>query len=153
MAIRIHQHVGSFVLLATMFRDAEVHEALARLGYTPCINRKLCLVSCPAGAIETGGRFHFSACYDHNDRSFMGCFADFVEDIVESRDLHDFRDRVPLSEAVTTWQALAKNPATRPPTAWRSAPRATTGSCPRLLRLPADDLPAGPSEGLGGIEG
>ena len=47
---------------------------------------------------------------DHNYREFMTGFADFVEDVVDSRGRQDFRDRVPQHKAVLTWQSLAYKP-------------------------------------------
>lgn len=106
----IHPRFGSFVLLGTVITSAVFDEAPTPLAFDPCLGCKLCVAACPVGAIEPDGEFHFSACYDHNYREFMTGFSDFVEDVVESRDKHEFRDKVPLNEVVTTWQSLAYGP-------------------------------------------
>jgi Fe-S-cluster-containing hydrogenase component 2 len=106
----IHPRLGSFVLLGTVLTTAEVEAAPAPLTFDPCVKCKLCVAACPVGAIEPDGSFRFSACYDHNYREFMTGFSDFVEAAVESKKKHEFRDRVSLSETVTTWQSLANEP-------------------------------------------
>ncbi len=106
----IHPRFGSFVLLGTVLTSAEIREQPAPLTFDPCVDCKLCVAACPVGAIEPGGAFRFSACYDHNYREFMTGFTDFVEDVVESKSKHEFRDRVPLNEAVSMWQSLAYKP-------------------------------------------
>jgi hypothetical protein len=60
-----------------------------------------------ANGIGADGAFNFSACYTHNYREFMGGFADWVENIADSRDGKDYRRRVKDSETVSTWQSLA----------------------------------------------
>jgi epoxyqueuosine reductase QueG/putative sterol carrier protein len=106
----IHPRFGSFILLGTVFTSAEIAGQPTRLDFNPCLTCKLCVAACPVGAIESDGQFRFSACYDHNYREFMTGFTDFVEEVVESKSKHDFRDRVPLNEAVSTWQSLANKP-------------------------------------------
>lgn len=106
----IHPRLGSFVLLGTVLTSAEVPEPSAPLSFNPCVDCKLCVAACPVGAIEPDGEFRFSACYDHNYREFMTGFSDFIEAAVESKNKHDFRDRVTLSETVATWQSLANEP-------------------------------------------
>lgn len=106
----IHPRLGSFVLLGTVLTAAEVEESPPPLTFDPCVGCKLCVAACPVGAIEPSGAFRFSACYDHNYREFMTGFSDFVEAVVESRDKHELRDRVSLSETMTTWQSLASEP-------------------------------------------
>ncbi|NDD31236.1 MAG: 4Fe-4S ferredoxin [Proteobacteria bacterium] len=128
----IHPRFGSFIVLGTVITNAELapepsltvpHQGGATEGpagegpgrpapleFNPCVNCKLCVAACPVGAIEPDGGFRFSACYDHNYREFMTGFGDFVEHVVESRNKHDFRDRVSASETVATWQSLAFRP-------------------------------------------
>jgi NAD-dependent dihydropyrimidine dehydrogenase PreA subunit len=106
----IHPRFGSFILLGTVITAAAIEGEPAPLAFDPCVTCKLCVAACPVGAIEPDGAFRFSACYDHNYRDFMTGFTDFVEEVVESRDRHDFRERVPLNEAMSTWQSLAYKP-------------------------------------------
>ena len=106
----IHPQFGSFVLLGTVLTSAEIQGEPAPLTFNPCVDCKLCVAACPVGAIEPEGAFRFSACYDHNYREFMTGFTDFVEEVAESKSKNDFRDRVPLHEAVSMWQSLSYKP-------------------------------------------
>jgi putative sterol carrier protein len=68
------------------------------------------VAACPVGAIEPDGGFRFSACYDHNYREFMTGFGDFMEEVADSRDRKDLRERVSISETASMWQSLAYKP-------------------------------------------
>jgi len=69
-----------------------------------------CAAARPVGAIGADGAFNFSACYAHNYREFMGGFADSVENIADSRDGKDYRQRMKDSESVSMWQSLGFGP-------------------------------------------
>ena len=75
--------------------------------YNPCLECKLCVAACPTGAISSDGQFDFSACYTHNYREFMGGFTDWVENVVNSRNARDYRQKVSDPETVSLWQSLS----------------------------------------------
>jgi ferredoxin len=89
----IHEKFGNFILLGTILVDAEVSESSQPINYNPCLECKLCVAACPVGAISPAGDFHFSACYTHNYREFMGGFTDWVEQVADSKNARDYRQR------------------------------------------------------------
>ena len=103
----IHPKLGNFILLGTVLVDATVTEYSDRIAYNPCLECKLCVAACPTGAIRPDGEFNFSACYTHNYREFMGGFNDWVENIADSKDAHDYRKKVSGAETVSMWQSLS----------------------------------------------
>ena len=106
----IHPRFGNFILLGTILVGAEISAYSRELDYNPCLECKLCVAACPVGAIGADGAFNFSSCYTHNYREFMGGFADWVENIADSRDGKDYRRRVKDSESVSMWQSLGFGP-------------------------------------------
>lgn len=103
----IHPKFGNFILLGTVLVDAEVSEYSHPIDYNPCLECKLCVATCPTGAIGSDGSFNFAACYTHNYREFMGGFNDWVEKIAASASVLDHRKKVSGAETVSMWQSLS----------------------------------------------
>jgi hypothetical protein len=62
---------------------------------------------CPVGAIHPDGKFDFLACLTHNYREFLGGFQDWVEGVVSSKDVKEYRSKFRDSETVSMWQSLS----------------------------------------------
>jgi NAD-dependent dihydropyrimidine dehydrogenase PreA subunit len=103
----IHPEFGNFILLGTIFIDAEIDEYSRPVDYNPCLSCMLCVAACPTGAIGADGEFNFSACYTHNYREFMGGFTDWVETVADSGGRGAYRGKVSDQETVSMWQSLS----------------------------------------------
>lgn len=103
----IHPKFGNFVILGTVLVAAEVDRESRPIDFNPCLSCKLCVAACPVGAIKPDGRFDGSACLTHNYREFMGGFTDWVEQIADSRNAKEYRQRVTDSESASMWQSLS----------------------------------------------
>ncbi|MGM0883657.1 MAG: SCP2 sterol-binding domain-containing protein [Bacillota bacterium] len=103
----IHPKFGNFILLGAVMMDARVNKEDRPIDYNPCLECKLCVSACPVGAIGADGQFNFSSCATHNYREFMGGFSDFVETVVDSKNVKEYRNEVPLTETTSWWQSLS----------------------------------------------
>ena len=106
----IHPKFGSFILLGTVILEQEVTALTQPLDYNPCFECKLCVVTCPTGAIKSDGAFDFSACYTHNYREFMTGFGDWVETLADAGSAKNYRKQVEDKETVSMWQSLGFGP-------------------------------------------
>ncbi|MGE3779463.1 MAG: epoxyqueuosine reductase, partial [Pirellulaceae bacterium] len=103
----IHPRFGNFITLATVLMSSAVDEESRPIDYQPCLTCKLCVAACPVGAIKPDGRFDASACMTHNYREFMHGFTDWVENIADSRNAAEYRQRVTDQESASMWQSLS----------------------------------------------
>jgi ferredoxin len=102
----IHPRFGSFITLGTILIDHHVSRYDNPLDSNPCINCGMCSAVCPVGAVGSDGVFHFGNCITHNYRDRLGGFSDWVEKIVKSRNVFNYRQKVSDSETVSMWQGL-----------------------------------------------
>lgn len=103
----IHPRFGSFIVLGTILLNREATVYDRPLDYNPCLECKLCVSACPVGAIGSDGHFNFTTCMTHNYRDRMGGFSDWVERMVCSRNVRNYRGMVSDPETVSMWQSLS----------------------------------------------
>lgn len=106
----IHPKFGSFMVLGTILLGREVDTYDQPIDYNPCLECKLCVAACPVGAIKPDGGFDFLSCQTHNYHDFLGNFAQWVENVADSKDAKDYRSRVPRTETLNIWQSLSFKP-------------------------------------------
>lgn len=102
----IHPKFGAFMYLAAVFIDREIEDYNRPIDCNPCIKCRLCTAACPTGAIASDGQFDLQSCVTHNYREKIGGFSDWVENIVKSKNVADYRKRVSDSETISIWQSL-----------------------------------------------
>jgi len=106
----LHPKFGTFILLDSILIDAEVDKYGKPLDYDPCVSCMLCVSACPVGALDPKKGLDFNACMTHNYRDFMGGFEDWVENIVSSKTVQEFRQKSSDDENVSKWQSLSFGP-------------------------------------------
>ncbi len=102
----LHPKYGSFIQLTSILINAEVDEYDHPLDINPCIQCNLCAVVCPTGAITKGKPFDFLACNTHTYRDNMVGFQNWVEAMVTSKDLEEYRSHFNDRETAFMWQSL-----------------------------------------------
>jgi epoxyqueuosine reductase QueG len=102
----IHPVYGSYICIGTMLIDVAVSKYDCPIEFNPCIECKLCVSVCPTGAISKTGEFEFFACLVHTYRDRLGGFINWVEEIVTSTSMDEYREKRDDSETMAVWQSL-----------------------------------------------
>ena len=104
--IVLHPKYGAFIQLGSILIDAELDEYSRPLAENPCIKCHLCAAVCPTGAITKDAPFDFFACSTHCYRDNMIGFQKWIETIISSKDMAEYRSRYTDSETAFLWQSL-----------------------------------------------
>lgn len=102
----IHPVYGSYICLGTMLIDVAVSKYDQPIDFNPCLECKLCVSVCPTGAISKNGDFEFFSCLVHTYRDRLGGFLNWVEEIVTSSNMAEYREKRDDSETMAVWQSL-----------------------------------------------
>jgi epoxyqueuosine reductase QueG len=103
----IHPEFGSHIALGTLIMDAAVNKSDSPIDFNPCVSCGLCTGTCPTGAIEKDGSFNFLKCLVHAYRDRLGGFMDWIDALVTSENLSEYRAKRSDSESLAVWQSLA----------------------------------------------
>lgn len=106
----LHRKFGTFILLDSILIDAALDKYDAPVESDPCVSCMLCVSACPVGALDAKKGLDFNACMTHNYRDFMGGFEDWVESMVSSSSVEEFRKKSPDDENISRWQSLSFGP-------------------------------------------
>jgi epoxyqueuosine reductase QueG len=102
-----HPRFGNFIVLGTILMDQKADVYDRPLDTSPCLECKLCAAVCPVGAVCADGHFNFAACGTHNYRDRIGGFSDWVENVVSSKTVKEYRKKVSDPETISMWQTLS----------------------------------------------
>ncbi len=103
----IHPIFGNFILLDSVLIDTAPTDDTQPIDYNPCLECKLCVAACPVGAIAPDGHFDAVACLNHNYREFFGGFIDWVDTVADSKNRHEYQNKVEDTETASLWQSLS----------------------------------------------
>ena len=102
----LHPKYGSCIQLDSILINGLVDRYDRPLTENPCIKCNLCAVVCPTGAITKDQPFDFSACITHTYRDNMTGFQNWVEAMVSSEDMAEYRSHFDDRQTAFMWQSL-----------------------------------------------
>jgi epoxyqueuosine reductase QueG len=102
----LHPKYGSCIQLESILINGVLDGYDRPLVENPCIKCNLCAAVCPTGAITKDQPFDFLACITHTYRdNFIG-FQNWVEAMITSRDMAEYRSHFDDRETAFMWQSL-----------------------------------------------
>ncbi len=102
----LHPKYGSCIQLESILVNGVVDVYDRPLDEDPCIKCNLCAAVCPTGAISRNQPFDFLACLTHTYRDNYVGFQDWVETMVTSNDMAEYRSHFDARETALMWQSL-----------------------------------------------
>ena len=105
----LHPRFGNAILLGTCLLDCEIDHYDSPKKKGECIECKQCVEACPSGAIHDDGSFDFLPCLVHNYRYGVNNFLDWIDALVTSGNMAEYRKRFDDGESLTWWQSLSSS--------------------------------------------
>jgi len=105
----LHPKYGNSILLGTCLLDCEIDHYDIPQEKGECIGCKQCVEVCPSGAIHDDGSFDFLPCFVHNYRFGVNNFLDWIDALVTSGTMAEYRKKFDDGESLTWWQSLSSS--------------------------------------------
>ena len=102
----LHPKYGSCIQLESILINGVLDGYDPPLEENPCIKCNLCAAVCPTGAITKDQPFDFLACITHTYRDNSAGFQNWVEAMITSRDMAEYRSHFDDRETAFMWQSL-----------------------------------------------
>jgi len=102
----LHPKYGSCIQLESILINVVLDGYDRPLVENPCIKCNLCAAVCPTGAITKDQPFDFLACITHTYRDNFTGFQNWVEAMITSLNMAEYRSHFDDRETAFMWQSL-----------------------------------------------